>query len=534
MRSIAEAVILSWGWGRVALAFGAGAASSLAQAPVHLAPVLFLTLPTLVLLLDGAVAPGRRGIRRLRPAAAVGWWFGFGYFLAGLWWIGAAFLVEAETFGWLMPVAVVALPAGLALFHALGATVARLLWIDSPWRVLSLAIGLSAAEWLRGHVLTGFPWNLIGQAAAFTDVTAQAASLVGVYGLTALGILVFAAPVLLLDETAPRARMGVLATAVALVVGVVGYGTYRLAGAPGPGEGLVDGVRFRIVQPAVDQSQKWDPEVRQRTLDTYLALSDQRTDPERLGAMSFSHILWPETALPFFLTEEPDALARIADMLPTGTTLVTGAPRMELGADRRRFYNSVYAVDDAGRIAGAYDKVHLVPFGEYLPLQSLAEAVGLRQLASTIGGFSAGPGLRTLPVGPSGLKAGILVCYEIIFSGRVTAPERPDVLFNLTNDAWFGYTFGPFQHLDMARLRAIEEGLPVVRAANTGISAVIDPFGRYLALLPLGERGVLDYGLPAAVGTPFFSDYGSHFLLTFYVISVILVALGGRKHAWKR
>ncbi|WP_075216438.1 apolipoprotein N-acyltransferase [Mongoliimonas terrestris] len=533
MRSIARAAVLSWGWSRVALAFGAGALSSLAQAPVHAAPLLFVTLPLLVLLLDGAVAPGRHGIRRLRPAAAVGWWFGFGYFLGGLWWIGAAFLVEAETFGWLMPFAVLALPAGLALFFAAGAMLARLLWVDSPVRVLSLAVGLSATEWLRGHVLTGFPWNLLGQAVAFTDQTSQAASLVGVYGLTALGILVFAAPVLLLDDRRhPLAGRLVGGAAVLIAAGTVGFGLHRLAEAPAVGADPVPDVRIRIVQPAVNQAQKWDPDLRRRTLDDYLALSDARAGPETLGAISFSHIIWPETALPFFLTEEPDALSRIAEVLPTGTMLVTGAPRLEVGADRRRFYNSVYALDDAGRIVGAYDKVHLVPFGEYLPLQPLLEAIGLRQITKVIGGFSAGPGLRTLPLGS--LRAGILVCYEIIFSADVVAAERPDLLLNVTNDAWFGQTFGPYQHLDMARLRAIEEGLPVVRAANTGISAVFDPYGRPWALLGLGERGVLDSDLPRALPPSFFSNSGAHFLLTFYVISVILIGLGARKYAGKR
>ncbi len=182
MRSVAQAVILLYGWRRFAAAFAAGALSALAMAPFHLAPILFLTLPVLTLLVDGAVSPGRSGVRRLRPAAAVGWWFGFGYFLAGLYWIGAAFLVDAEEFGWLMPLAVLVLPAGLALFFAAGVALARLVWVESPVRILALAMGLTAAEWLRGHVLTGFPWNLLGQAAGASDVSIQLASVVGVYG----------------------------------------------------------------------------------------------------------------------------------------------------------------------------------------------------------------------------------------------------------------------------------------------------------------------------------------------------------------
>ena len=540
MRQIAHAVILLWGWRRLATAFAAGALSALAQAPFHLAPILVLTLPVLVWLLDGSVAPGRSGLRRLRPAAAVGWWFGFGYFLAGLWWIGAAFLVEAETFGWMMPFAVLALPAGLALFTALGTALARLMWVESPVRVLSLAVGLGAGEWLRGHLFTGFPWNLFGQAVAFTDVTAQAAAVVGVYGLTVLGLIVFAAPAVLGDETTGRDRWrtGVLGLAAALVVADVGYGLVRLADvvplAVAQERSIEDGRRVRIVQPAIDQTQKWSPEFRQATLDAYLALSDTATSPETAGVKGVDLLIWPETALPFFLTEEPLALARIDRLLGEGSVLVTGAPRVEPTPSGRRFYNSVYVVDDGGRIVDAYDKAHLVPFGEYLPLQALLESAGLGQLTGVVGGFSEGPGRANVSV-PGLPDAGILICYEIIFPGSVVAPgERPGYLVNVTNDAWFGDTPGPYQHLDLARLRAIEEGLPVLRAANTGISAVIDPFGRYVAHLPLGERGVVDASIPSAEATTVFSRMGSYLLLTLYVICAVLIIPGGRKLAWKR
>lgn len=534
MRPIANAVTLSWGWRRHAAAFVAGALSSLAMAPAHLAPLLLVTLPVLVLLLDGAVAPAGGLLARLRPAAAVGWWFGFGYFLAGLWWVGAAFLVEADVFGWMMPFAVLAFPAGLALFFALGCALARLLWSDRPTRVLALAMGFTASEWLRGHIFTGFPWNVLGQALAFTDVTAQPASLVGLYGLTAAAVVIGAAPVLLLDERGGWPKATVLAIAGALLLGGTGFGAVRLAQAPAIGADRVEGVRVRIVQPNVNQAQKWDPARRRDALEQLVALSDLKTDPETLGAMSFSLIVWPETALPFFLTEEPEALERIAALLPTGTALATGAPRIVPEGDARFFYNSVYVVDDGGRIAGIYDKAHLVPFGEYLPFQPLLEAVGLRQLTNVIGGFSAGPGLRTLTL-PGGLKAGILVCYEIIFPGAASDPgHRPDVLLNVTNDGWFGDTFGPYQHLDQARLRAIEEGLPVIRAANTGISAVIDPYGRIERSLGIGERGVLDGNLPQATLPTAFSAAATYFLLTFYVISFILVLAVRRKQPWKR
>jgi apolipoprotein N-acyltransferase len=531
MRSLAHAIILLWGWRRFAVAAAAGGFSALAQAPFHLAPILFVTLPVLVWLIDGSAGAGRRGIRRVRPAAAVGWWFGFGYFLAGLWWVGAAFLVDAEAFGWMIPFAVLALPAGLALFTAVGAALARLMWVDSPLRILALAIGLTTAELARGYLFTGFPWNLIGQAAGFTDITAQGASLVGVYGLTFLAVVVFAAPAVLADDAAarPKSRAFVLSLALLIAVGSVGWGGYRLMSAGPVIESDAAGPRVRIVQPAIDQWVKWNPERRLQTLDDYLELSDLKTDSRTLGAMSFSLIVWPETALPFFLTEQPGALARIGETIPPGTTLVTGAPRVEPADDGRRYYNSVYVVDDGGRILDAYDKVHLVPFGEYLPFEPLLEQIGLSKLAQGVGGFSSGPGPRTVSL-PGLPSAGFLVCYEIIFPGRVSDPHsRPGMLINLTNDAWFGRTPGPYQHLDLARMRAIEEGLPVLRAANTGISAIIDPYGRIAARLSLGSRGVLDGVLPDARPETVFSRGGAYFLFMFYVFSVTVILAGGRR-----
>jgi apolipoprotein N-acyltransferase len=312
------------------------------------------------------------------------------------------------------------------------------------------------------------------------------------------------------------------------------YGAVRLSGAAPVGEAVVPGLRIRIVQPDINQAQKWSPEYREATLKTLEELSDLRTDPETLGVMSFTHVVWPETALPFFLTEEPEALARIAALLPPGTTLITGAPRVEPTADGRNFYNSVYVIDDTGAIVGAYDKGHLVPFGEYLPLQDVLNRLGLRQIVPAVGGFSAGPGRRTLPI-PGAPSASPLVCYEVIFSGDVVAAgDDPGFMLNLTNDGWFGLTSGPHQHLDQARLRAIEQGVPVLRAANTGISAMIDSYGRTVAKLGLGERGVLDVMMPGEKPWVGFPRMGAYLLLTFHLISFILLIAGGRKLSWKR
>ena len=531
--TLAHRLLLLWGWPRRFAALAAGALSALALAPVHAAPILFLTFPALVILIDGAVVAGPRGVRRLRPAAITGWWFGFGYFLAGLNWVGIAFFAEGRSaLVPLMPFAVVGLAAGLALFTALGTFVARLLWSDGPTRIFALAFGLGASEWLRGHVLTGFPWNLFGQAVAFTDVTAQAASVVGVYGLTFAGIAVFAAPALFADDrgSRPWLRRLTLALVLALAAADIGWGVYRLSGAAPVGEAVIADARVRIVQPNIDQAVKWSPEKKQEALDKLATLSDRRTDPETLGAMSFSEIVWPETALPFFLTEDPQALARIADLLSPGTILLTGAPRVEpaddLAEDGRRYYNSLFVIDDTGAIRAAYDKVHLVPFGEYMPFGSLVRRLGIGELFRGIGGFSPGPRRTRIAVAGHPSFA-VLICYEAIFPGEVLPEgDRPDYFVNVTNDGWFGRSVGPYQHLDAARLRSIEEGIPMVRAANTGISAIIDAYGRTVASLPLGEDGVLDGFVPSERPKSFFQRAGSPFLLIFSVFFILLSLVG--------
>lgn len=532
----AHRLLLLWGWPRRLVALAAGALSALALAPINAGPILFLTLPVLVLLIDGAVVAGPRGIRRLRPAAATGWWFGFGYFLAGLHWVGIAFLAEGRSaLVPLMPFAVAGLAGGLALFTALGALVARLLWSDSPTRIFALAVGLGISEWLRGHVLTGFPWNLLGQAVAFTDTTAQAASVVGIYGLTFAGIAVFAAPVLFVDERGHYLwlRRLTVVLVLALIVADLAWGLHRLSGAAPVGEAVLADARIRIVQPNIDQAAKWSPEKKQEALDRLATLSDSRTNPQTLGAISFSEIIWPETALPFFLTEEPEALARIADLLSPGTILLTGAPRVEPADDSgdggHRYYNSLFAIDDTGAIRAAYDKVHLVPFGEYMPFESLLRQFGIGELFRGIGGFSAGPrrNLIALAGHPS---FSVLICYEAIFSGEVLPDGgRPDYLVNITNDGWFGRSAGPYQHLDAARMRAIEEGLPVVRSANTGISAIIDAYGRTVASLPLGEDGVLDGFVPSERPMTLFQKVEPTFLLAFNVFFILLALFGKRK-----
>lgn len=518
---LAHAVVLAFGWRRAGIAFVAGAASALAMAPVNAWPVLFVTFPVLVWLVDGSAAGRRSGAV---SAAIAGWCFGFGYFLAGLYWVGYAFLVDAKTFGWLLPVAVAGLPAYLAIYTAAGLAAARLLWMRGPTRLLVLAVTLTAAEWLRGHLLTGFPWNAFGYALTQPLMLAQSVSLVGIWGLTFLTIAICASPAVLADERTdtPHPYRAPLIGLVILAA-FAGYGAARLATHPTL---YVKDVKLRIMQPNLQQDVKFNYAAKNEVMARYLRLSDRATGPQSNGARDATHLIWPESAFPFFLTREPDALAQIAALIAPKTELIVGAVRPAAAADGvrvTRAYNSVYVIDGDGSIRGIYDKVHLVPFGEYLPFQSFLEKLGLQQLTKQVGGFLSGDRRRAMDVAGAP-KMLPLVCYEVIFPGAAVPPgERPGWLVNLTNDGWFGISSGPYQHLQQARVLAIAEGLPLVRAANTGISAVIDPVGRVINSLPLGVEGVFDSALPRALPPTTYVEFGEYTLILFLVVSLIFI-----------
>lgn len=520
MTALVHRIILAWGWERRMIAMFAGAIGALAMAPINFFPALAVPMCVAVWLIDGSqrAGEGARSSRRAflltaREAAAAGWWLGFGYFVAGLWWLGAAFLVDADSFAWLLPLGVIGLPCLLAFFTAAGFALASLLWSSGAARILALATGLGCAEWLRGNVLTGFPWNSLGMALGGNLVLAQFSSCVGLYGLTILAIAIFAAPATLIDK--PRAGRSRAASptflALAALVALAAYGGVRLASGK---VGFVPDVRLRIMQPNLPQDAKFRPENGEAILQHYLDLSDRATSPQTSGIGDVTHLIWPESAFPFILSREPKALAEIGQFLRSGTILVTGAARMSAPPSsnasgvRAHYFNSVQVIGSGGIILDSYDKVHLVPFGEYLPMGGLLERLGLQNFVHIPGGFDAGVPRRLLAV-PGLPPVDPLVCYEAIFPGEVMPTDgsniRPGLLLNVTNDGWFGLTPGPYQHLAQVRLRAIEEGLPIVRAANTGISAIIDPYGRILQELPLGREDVLDGQLPQGIAPTLFA-----------------------------
>jgi len=488
-----------------ASAFLAGTAGSLAFAPFNFVPVLFISFTLLTWLLDGVSAA--TGWRSWRAAAAVGWWFGFGFFLSGLYWVGFALSVDAESFGHFIPVAVLALPAGLALFCAAATLLARLGWSTGPARILMLALSWSLLEWLRGHIFTGFPWNLTGYAWAsdFAPWLAmmQNASLIGVYGLSLITVMLASLPALFADREGPRwLVMLPLLGGLLLLLGMAGYGAGRLGAAVMED---VAGVRLRIVQPNIAQAAKWQPDQRAAIFRKLVELSAQPS------ANPPSHVIWPEAATPFFLLQSEAALGQISQLVPPTGAVITGTPRLGTpsGANDAPIHNSVVVVDGDGNVPAFYDKAHLVPFGEYLPFPEIFAAIGLKKLTVDLGSFASGAGPKTLSA-PGLPPFSPLICYEAIFpGGAVDAENRPDWLLNVTNDAWFGDTSGPQQHMAQARMRAVEQGLPLVRAANTGISGVFNAYGQRQASLALNQEGIIDSPLPKALPATLYADAGN-------------------------
>lgn len=534
MSRLAHFVILADGWRRYVIAFSAGAIGALAMPPIGFLPALLVTMPVAVWLLDGCGAKGRVGLQRdrFRAAAAAGWFLGFGYFVAGLYWLGAAFLVEPDRFAWALPLGIFGLPAVLAVFPALGFAVSLSLWSPGPTRILALAGGLGVAELARGYLFTGFPWNDFGMAFGQYVTLAQGASIVGLHGLTPLVIAICASPATLADISTARRRFAPFVIASLGFAVVALFGALRLSAATVKS---TPNVRLRIMQPNVPQDSKFRPGTGAEILRRYLDLSDRSTSPTVAGLVNVTHLVWPESAFPFVLNREPQALSMIATALGDHTILLTGAIRMSSeNRNDERAFNSLLAVDGTGSIVDSADKVHLVPFGEYLPAGRLLRAIGLRQFIALPGGFTAGSARRLMRV-PGLPPFQPLICYEAIFPGEVTpAPRsdgeisRPAFLLNVTNDGWFGLTSGPYQHLAQARLRSIEEGLPLVRAANTGISAVIDPFGRTIKELPLGVAGILDSTLPTATDPTLFSRHPIAPIVAIYLV-LLLASLAGRR-----
>ncbi len=513
------------GFWRFAAAFGFGASSALAFAPFSLPFALIIALCGLALLLEGSLAAGKPKLSGFLTGTV----FGAGFFAASTLWLANAFLVQAEAFAWMIPVVLPIFFAGMGLFYGLASLFHIVLRQKIPLsglgKILPLVIGLGLAEWLRGHVFGGFPWNLHAQAMAFHPVALQPLAVLGPYGygLVISLLMLLPAAALLAPERAVRA--GVLFAGLSVLIAA--YGSVRIAAGP---DGVRSGAHVVLVQPNVAQRDKLDPEKTAAALRRNLEVTALETN--RLPAQSTIYAVWPENAYPFLdrIADLPPYLAR---RLPPDSYLVSGSILERGGA----YTNGLAVFGPAmsgSELAASYDKHRLVPFGETLPFASVFEALGIESLSPAGGGgFMPGPGPVTLNLGDAPFAP--LICYEDIFpSALYPDGERPDWLVVVTNDAWFGDAAGPRQHLDIARMRAVETGLPVARAANTGISALIDASGRITAALPLYERGVISRALPEKRSETLYSSFPELFafiLLSLLVVPICLRGLQARRAA---
>jgi apolipoprotein N-acyltransferase len=515
------------GWSGRGLALLAGLAAGLAHPPFGLLPGL-LGYALLLALID-ADSP-----RPLRSALFRGWLAGVGYFSVGMWWITEPFMVDAREQGWMAPFALILMAGGLALFWAAAALVYRALKARGIGRILVFAGCLAGFEWLRGHVLTGLPWDLPGEAWTAGSAPSQTAAYVGAYGLTWITLVIASAPAVLAMPIGRRQKLGALLVAVMMLVGLYGAGYARLSGAIKPSD---HAPVIRVVQANIDQKNKWKPENLQMVFDTYVGLTTRR------AAVQPAIVIWPEGALPAVIDEliapgSPYA-GKLRDAVAPGQTLLMGANRVEVGPPERgvagaaRYFNSLVAFSreaEGLRVTGVYDKHHLVPFGEYMPAGEFAKKVGFRSLVHMSDDFTAGP--PSQPITPWGVPAvQVLICYEALFPGVTRAGARrsglrPAWILNISNDAWFGEGSGPLQHLNIASYRAIEEGLPIVRATPTGVSAIIDAYGRIApgARLGLGALGVIDAPLPPALEMTPFSQAGDSGFAAMLLLSAFISA----------
>ncbi len=496
------------GWRRFGLSLLAGALSTAALPPISL---VFCLIPAFVTLMWQFAAS-----TNARNAFLIGWFFGVGHFIAGLYWVGIAMTVDFERFWWFLPISVLGLSCGLALFIGLVTWATWRSRLVGPQRLVTFVLLWLAMEWLRSWVLSGFPWNLIGTTWSEIPAMMQFASLTGVWGLTVISLLAAVSLAVLGEAERPRGGRALIALSWGLLLTVFLFGSWRLADAELEEVGPV----VRLVQPSVPQTLKWNPSVAAQNLEQLLKLS--RGD----GFQDVTLVVWPETAVPFNLWREPSLLAAVSSAVPPGGFLVTGAPRY---TEEGTGFNALHVIAEDATIVETYDKVHLVPFGEYVPL---GDFLGGLNIAVARGGLSSGPGLTTLEL-PGLPAASPLICYEVIFPGAVTDPEgpRPGFLLNLTNDAWFGHSSGPYQHFASAKMRAVEEGLPLVRAANNGISAMVDPYGRVIGHLDLDEIGVLDAPLPVALSPTLFAQLGNWMLIPLTLLLGLLAWLFGQVQA---
>lgn len=492
------------------LVFGIFAVGALP--PYYAWPFLFFSVSGLTFLLNR--------VETKKQAAHLGFWFGFGFFSIGLSWVCNAFLIEGMGFEALAPLPLLGFGVWGGLFPLTACAVA-FCFPRGIRRLIAFAAMWGVMEWVRSWLFTGFPWNPVGSVWAKWPLMIQTASVWGTFGLSAITVLIAGLPGLVVDF---RGKTYWPLWAPVLMISVLAaFGAQRLKTAPEMSD-TVNGVKIRLVQPNIPQGRKWSRDEAEQNLMKLIHLSRSE------GAEKISHVIWPETATQFLLAEDPFARGMIVSALTPSAILLAGSLRVERDETGQavKLYNSIVALNDLGVPLGSYDKSHLVPFGEYVPLAGLFPFI--RKMTPVSMDFSAGKGIKTTAI-PRTLPAGMLVCYEVIFPGRVADKKtRPYWLVNVTNDGWYGISAGPYQHFVSAQMRAVEEGLPLARSANTGISGMIDAYGRVSASIALGTEGFIDAGLPRRTEKPtFYGSYGNFVSLALCFVLLIAAAVPLKK-----
>lgn len=446
-----------------------------------------------------------------KKAFAYGYWFGFAYFACNLSWIGNALLIDATHLGWLYPITLLAAGSFFGLFTAFPA-ILSFYFKNLYSRYFAFSAFWVIFEWIRSFIFTGFPWNLLGSVLAFNDIAVQPAALIGTYGLSLLVLMPAMAPALYFHYRTPRSLTVSVLIILAVPAFICTYGYWHFK----PYEKPQSGIIVRLVQPSIPQEMKWNKHALEQNFNRYLKLS------QTPGLENVDFVIWGETATPFPLDFEPRYLNEITLAVPEKGYLITGLVRYEFAGGDYRPVNSMFAINKQGDIAGFYDKAHLVPFGEYIPFRRFLPD-WITPVTNTIADFLPGEGHKVIRL-KDYPGFGALICYEVIFPAQVVDKKSPPSwLINLTNDGWYGDSQGPYQHLVTARLRAAEEGRTMVRAANTGISAVISPYGQIIAAIPLNQTAVLDVRLPAPLYIDtFYGQFGNVIPLILCLFNIIL------------
>ena len=518
---LAQEIALLTGWRRDGLAFVLGALLAGALPPIDLTPLIFIAFPGLLWLDEGSAS--------IWASARLGYVFGLGFFVAGLYWIAAALFVDIGSFWWALPFAVLGLPALMAFWPAAALLVTA--FGSSRWRLSAdiriclFAVAWCTAEWGRGHALTGLPWNLVGYAwsGGFPGslLVLQSVAWIGIYGLSFLTVLAGSLPALFgTPSLLPLSGLRRAAPAIAallLIAVPAAAGAVRLQLFPT----VSIATWLRLVQPSIPQSLKWDPDAADANFHRLIELSASPAD-HPLAA-----VLWPEAAATFLIERDASRRTAIAAVAPKEGYVITGALRGNPPPGPVvQVWNSIEAVDQNGAIRASYDKAHLVPFGEYIPF---GDWLPIRDLSVGAIDLSAGPGPQTIVL-PGLPNFAPLVCYEAIFpSAGIDRNARPGWILNVTNDAWYGRSSGPFQHFAIARTRAIEEGLPLVRVANNGVSGVVDAEGRILSGMALDTIGYIDVRLPAAGPPTLYGRAGDWPFLVLLIAGLVPVVLRLRR-----